>query len=148
MGMTPTLGQRLDDQGINRHVVVDLGAGASNRLLMRMRLLQLEPDEVMRIEARVFGYLAEACANCTSKEICARDLASATTVTHDWERYCSNAAILRAMAALPWFGKVGSRSRAVSPREVRTSRDCPDELPEGVGHRCRSGLPTSSPKST
>ena len=27
---------------------------------------------------------------------------------HDWEKYCSNATILRAMAAVPWFGKVGS----------------------------------------
>lgn len=111
MGMTPTLEQHLDDQDINHHVVVDLGAGAFNPLLMRMQALQLEPDEVMRIEAGVFGYLAEACANCTSKQICARDLALATTVTHDWEKYCSNAAILRAMAALPWFGKVGSGSK-------------------------------------
>jgi hypothetical protein len=75
MGMTPMLEQHLDDRDINHHVVVDLGAGAFNPLLMRMQALQLEPDEVMRIEADVFGYLAEACANCTSKEICARDLA-------------------------------------------------------------------------
>src|SRR5512145_2537899 len=98
MGTTPTLEPHLDDQDINHHVVIALGAGAFNLLLRRMQALQLEPDEVKRIEAGVFGYLAEACANCASKEICARDLAPATTVTHDWEKYCSNAAILRAMA--------------------------------------------------
>ena len=126
MGMTPTLEQHLDDQDINHHVVAGLGAGAFNLLLMRMRALQLEPDEVLRIEADVFGYLAEACANCASKEICARDLASATTVTHDWQKYCSNAAILRAMAALPWFGKVGGRlgARAVA-RHVALVADRP-----------------------
>jgi hypothetical protein len=109
MGITPTLAQYLDDENIDRDVVVDFGSGAFHLLLIRMEALQLEPDEVRRIESGVFGDLAEACLNCESKDRCECDLAyaSAGTVTHDWENYCPNAATLNAMRALPWFGKAG-----------------------------------------
>jgi hypothetical protein len=115
MGMTLTLEQHFNDQDMNDHAGVGSRADAPNLLLMRMQVLQLDARELMRIEAGVFGYLAEACASCTNKGICAQDLAAATTITHDWETYCSNAAILRAVAALPWFAKAGSRSNFPTP---------------------------------
>jgi Family of unknown function (DUF6455) len=75
-----------------------------------MEALELEPGEVRRIEPSVFSDLAKACATCASKNRCESDLAyeSAGAVTHDWENYCPNAAILNAMTALPWFGKPGN----------------------------------------
>jgi hypothetical protein len=114
MGMTPTLEQHLDDQDMNDRAVVDSGTDAFNPLLMRMQALHLDPHEVMRMEAGVFGYLADACAQCTSKGICARGLSSAT-VTRDWETYCPNAAILRAMTVLPWFAKASSGPNCPAP---------------------------------
>ena len=109
MSMTLTLEQYRSDENVDHHVGVDFATGAFNLLLMRMEALQLEPDEVRRIESGVFSDLAEACANCQHRCRCEQDLASAGTVTHAWENYCSNAATLNAMAALPWFGKAGKK---------------------------------------
>jgi len=36
-------------------------------LLTRMEALQVNPDEVRRMESDVFADFAEACANCDSK---------------------------------------------------------------------------------
>ena len=86
----------------------------SDLLLMRMEKLQLEPDEVRRIEASVFSDLAEACAHCESKERCEQDLAdaSAGTVARGWKNFCPNAATLSALAALPWFEKAENGGNA------------------------------------
>jgi hypothetical protein len=87
------------------------GGGGFDPLLIPMEALQLEPHEVSCIESSAFSDLAEACANCESKDRCERDLAyeSAGTVTHDWENYCPNAATLNVMRALPWYGKVSKK---------------------------------------
>jgi hypothetical protein len=93
------------DAPAERRKVVGFNDGAFDLLPMRMEALQLDPGEVRRIEPSVFVDLAKACANCESKDRCEQDLAyaSAGTVTHDWDNYCSNAATLDAMRALPWF---------------------------------------------
>ena len=114
MSMTPRLDQFLDDQYIDHHVVPDFGSGAPIQLLMRMEALQLEPDEVRRIESSVFNDLAEACANCESKQRCEQDLADASASTVASETFCPNAATLSALAALPWFGKAESDGDAPS----------------------------------
>ena len=94
------------DAPAERRGVVSFDSGAFDLLLVRMEALQVEPGEVKRIEPGVFGDLAKACANCESKDRCEQDLAyeSAGTVTPEWENYCSNAATLNAIRALPWFG--------------------------------------------
>ena len=107
MSMTSTL-QPL----ANHHVFANLGSDAFDLLLMRMEALQLEPDEVRRIESGVFAELAGACAKCKSKDRCGRDLGPAGAVGLDWQSYCQNAATLSALAALPWF--VETRTKATS----------------------------------
>ena len=76
-----------------------------------MEALQVNPDEVRRIESDVFADLAEACANCDSKGRCEQDLASASTIGHDWGSHCANAATLSALAELPWFGMALTEQR-------------------------------------
>jgi hypothetical protein len=109
MDTAPTLEQCHQD--VDHDAVVDFRSGAFDLLLKRMEALQLEPDEVRRIESSVFRDLAEACASCESKDRCEQGLTyeSAGTITHDWDNYCSNAATLNAMRALPWFGKPGEK---------------------------------------
>jgi hypothetical protein len=104
MSMTLTLHQLPNIQVAEHHVVADFGGGAFDLLLMRMEALQLEPDEVRRIESSVFADLARACAKCEGQDRCQQDLCSAGAVEHDWQSYCPNAATLNALAVLPWFG--------------------------------------------
>jgi hypothetical protein len=112
MSMTLTLHQLPHNQNVQHHVVADFGSGAFDLLLMHMEALQLEPDEVRRIEPSVFGDLAEVCAKCESKDRCGRDVCSPGAVEHEWESYCPNAETLSALAALPWFRK--ARTKAMS----------------------------------
>jgi hypothetical protein len=111
MIMTSMLHPHPNNQDAKHHVVAGFGSGAFNLLLMRMEALQLEPDEVRRIESGVFAELAGECAKCKSKDRCEQDLDSAGAI-HDWERHCPNAATLSALAVLPWFGK--TRTKATS----------------------------------
>jgi hypothetical protein len=92
--MTPRLDQLPNDQNIGNAVVPDFGGGAFSQLLMRMGALQLEPNEVRRIESGVFSDLAETCAKCESKKRCEQDVADAAggMVQRDWESFCPNAA--------------------------------------------------------
>jgi hypothetical protein len=103
MSTTLTLNRRVADR------IVD-SSDTYKLLFMRMAALQLEPDEVRRIEPDVFGALAGACAHCESKDRCEQDLTAAGGVRHAWVNYCCNTATLRALATLPWFGKAGKMS--------------------------------------
>ena len=79
MRVTPRDERFPNDQDIEHHAIADLGGGSSRQfLLKRMEGLQLESVEVRRIELGVFSDLAEACANCESKQRCERDLADAS----------------------------------------------------------------------
>ncbi len=91
-----------------RHRVVASHAAAIELLLIRMESLDLDSGEVKRIAPTTFCKLADTCMNCEFKARCERDLAydSAGMVTQKWENYCPNAATLKAMSALPWFGRV------------------------------------------
>jgi hypothetical protein len=110
MSTTSTLHPLPNNQDVKHRVVVDFGSGAFDLLVMRMEALQLEPDEVRRIESGVFAELAGACAKCKSKDRCEQDLGSAGAIEHDSERHCPNAATLSALAALPWFGKMRTKA--------------------------------------
>jgi hypothetical protein len=114
MSMTSTLHKHPNNQDVKYYVVADFGSDAFALLLTRIEELQLEPDEVMRIESSVFADLAEACVKCESKDRCEHDLCSAGVSEHDWESYCPNAATLIALADLPWFVKAGRKARSGS----------------------------------
>jgi hypothetical protein len=87
------------------------GIGDFKLLLRRMEALALAPEEVMRLETRVFSDLAAACASCTIKPRCALDLGCTEVVGENWGEYCPNTAVLQAIADLPWFAN-GERTRA------------------------------------
>jgi len=110
MSVTPRVGRLSNKRDVEHHAITDLVGGGSRQLLKRMEGLQLEAVEVRRIESGVFSDLAEACANCESKQRCDQDLADASSdaVARDWEIFCPNAATLSALVALPWFGKAES----------------------------------------
>jgi hypothetical protein len=110
MSVTPRIGRFPNDQDIEHHAIAELGGGGSRQLLKRMEGLQLEAVEVRRIEPGVFSDLAQACANCESKQRCEQGLADAApdAVARGWEIFCPNAATLSALATLPWFGKAES----------------------------------------
>jgi hypothetical protein len=110
MSMTSTLHQLPNNQDGEHHLVADFGGGAFDLLLMRMEALQLEPDEVRRIESGVFAELAATCLKCESKDRCEQGLRSVGAVEHGWESYCPNAATLSALAGLPWFGKAPTKA--------------------------------------
>ena len=114
MSITSTLHPHPNNQDVKHHVVADFGSDAFALLLMRIEELQLEPDEVMRIESSVFADLAGACVKCESKDRCEHDLCSAGVSEHDWESYCPNAATLIALADLPWFAKAGAKATSGS----------------------------------
>ena len=80
------------------------GPGAAQLLLRRMAALDLDRDEVARVEPRTFQDLQRACTLCESRRRCRRDLArdSADPV---WQDYCPNAATLIALNALPWAAR-------------------------------------------
>jgi hypothetical protein len=78
-------------------------------LLIRMESLHLDASEWRRIAPLVAREMAARCTSCQCKETCERDLAydSAGMVAREWESYCPNAKVLRAMCALPWFADGG-----------------------------------------
>ena len=106
MRATLTLDLDLRKQNTEHHGP-EFGDGPFGLLLMRMEALQLRPDEVMRLEPGVFWDLVSGCAKCVTADKRDRNLRSGGT--HDWQGYCSNAATLRALVALPWFGKARTK---------------------------------------
>ena len=114
MSMTSTPHPCPNNQDVKHHVVANCGSGAFALLVRRIEELQLEPDEVMRIESSVFADLAGACVKCESKDRCGHDLCSAGASEPDWESYCPNAATLIALADLPWFAKAGGKATSGS----------------------------------
>ena len=88
------------------------GDATIDLLLIRMESLDLDSAEVKHIAPATFFRLANSCVSCECKERCERDLAydSAGMATRGWETYCPNAANLKAMTVLPWFGNDRSRN--------------------------------------
>jgi hypothetical protein len=107
-----------EDMGI---AVLDLRAASDIRALAahgpdeatllprRMAALGLDPDEVARLEPRVFRSLYWRCTLCQDPGQCARDLADDYPVAplphwrQDWQDYCPNAATLNWLEEMPWF---------------------------------------------
>jgi hypothetical protein len=73
----------------------------------RLTALDLDPDEIARLEPAMFRELHWRCTVCDSKGECAVDLAGDAPAspdrTDDWHAYCPNAATLRILGEIPWF---------------------------------------------
>jgi hypothetical protein len=86
------------------HKMVERGPDAANLLLRRMAALDLDRNEVARIEPQVFQELKKNCALCDSRRRCARDFAHNSS-DPVWEEYCPNAGTLLALNVLPWMSR-------------------------------------------
>jgi hypothetical protein len=74
----------------------------SEILSRRMLALQLDKDEIARVEPATFRELQRLCASCESREQCEMGLAD-DFADVAWHAYCPNAAILNALGKLAWF---------------------------------------------
>jgi hypothetical protein len=84
--------------------LASLGPESADLLLSRMAALDLDRNEVSRIERGTLHDLQLACAMCESHRLCARDLAR-DSANPAWKDYCPNAATLIALTALPWAAR-------------------------------------------
>jgi hypothetical protein len=84
--------------------LASLGPESADLLLSRMAALDLDRNEVSRIERGTFHDLQLACKMCESHRLCARDLAR-DSANPAWKDYCPNAATLVALNALPWAAR-------------------------------------------
>jgi ATP-dependent exoDNAse (exonuclease V) beta subunit len=80
------------------------GPESANLLCQRMEALDLDQDEVARVERATFQDLQRVCSMCDCKKRCARDLAR-HPANPIWEDYCPNAQTLTALNALPWTAR-------------------------------------------
>jgi hypothetical protein len=71
-------------------------------LARRMLALQLDQNEIVRIEPVTFYELRRHCAQCEGREQCEVGLAD-DFADVAWRAYCPNAAMLTALGELPWF---------------------------------------------
>ncbi len=74
----------------------------SDLLFRRMRALQLDREEIARLEPVTFGELQWLCLFCADRERCEVGLAD-DFADVAWWAYCPNAAVLNAIGELPWF---------------------------------------------
>jgi hypothetical protein len=74
---------------------------SADLLPRRMAALDLDPDEVSRIETAAFRDLQRVCTFCKSHRRCARDFVRNAPI-EAWERYCPNTDTLAALNAMPW----------------------------------------------
>jgi hypothetical protein len=74
----------------------------SDLLSRRMLVLQLDQDEIARLEPVIFGKLQWHCVFCEDREECEAGLAD-DFADVAWGAYCPNAAMLNAIGEFPWF---------------------------------------------
>jgi len=77
------------------------GPKSANLLMRRMAALDLDPNEVGRIEPAAFRDLQRVCTLCKSRRRRARDFAR-NAPTSAWDRYCPNSDTLAALSGTPW----------------------------------------------
>ena len=80
------------------------GPDAADLLLKRMAALDLDRNEVARVEPQTFKDLQRVCTMCGSHRRCARDLAR-SAADPAWESYCPNLTTLKALDAMPWASR-------------------------------------------
>ena len=80
------------------------GPGSADLLCRRMEVLDLDHDEVARVERGTFQDLQRVCSMCDCKKRGARDLAR-DPADPVWKDYCPNAQTLTALDTLPWMAR-------------------------------------------
>jgi hypothetical protein len=85
-------------------ILARAGAEGADLLRRRMAALDLDQDEVSRVEPVALQDLQRLCTKCDSRRRCARDLAR-DCADPKWEDYCPNAETLKALNALPWAAR-------------------------------------------
>ena len=81
-----------------------LGPQSADLLSRRMAVLDLDPNEVSRVEPRAYQDLQRVCSMCECHRRCARDFACDPTIPA-WKDYCPNAGTLTALNTLPWAAR-------------------------------------------
>jgi hypothetical protein len=76
------------------------GAESADLLCRRMEVLDLDQDEVARVERATFQDLQRVCSMCDCTKRCARDLAR-DPADPVWKDYCPNTQTLTAIDTLP-----------------------------------------------
>jgi len=71
-------------------------------LLRRMAALDIDHNNVRRIEPEVLRDLQNSCSGCESYRQCAVNL-DGDAANQAWQDYCPNVATLNALSALPWM---------------------------------------------
>jgi hypothetical protein len=71
-------------------------------LSRRVLALQLDKNEIARVEPDTLRELQRRCALCESQEECELGLAD-DFADVGWNAYCPNAAMLNTLGELPWF---------------------------------------------
>jgi hypothetical protein len=82
------------------------GPKSADLLMRRMAALDLDPNEVGRIEPAAFRDLQRVCTLCNSRRRCARDVAR-NAPTSAWDRYCPNSDTLAALSGTAWRSRQG-----------------------------------------
>ena len=86
------------------HQLAKQGQHSADLLGRRMDVLDLDENEVARVERATFQDLQRVCSMCDCKKRCARDLAH-NPADPAWKDYCPNAQTLTALNALPWMAR-------------------------------------------
>jgi hypothetical protein len=95
------------DVGMSAGELRDLtrkGSESADLLLCRMAALDLDVDEVARIERATFQDLQRVCSMCDCHNRCARELMR-NSADPAWKDYCPNVQTLTALNALPWTAR-------------------------------------------
>ena len=80
------------------------GPDSADLLERRMKVLDLDSNEVAAAEPGTFRDLQRLCTFCASHKKCMKDL-SRDPNAKSWEDYCPNAAMLKELDALPWSAR-------------------------------------------
>jgi len=83
--------------------VAKKGPKAADLLLRRMADLDLNPEEVARVEPAAFRDLQRVCTMCKSHKRC-WDFARGASPPI-WDRYCPNTGTLAALNGMPWTAR-------------------------------------------
>ena len=76
------------------------GRESADLLCQRMEVLDLDQNEVARVERATFQDLQRVCSMCNCKKRCARDLAR-DPADPVWKDYCPTTQTLTAIDTLP-----------------------------------------------
>jgi hypothetical protein len=85
--------------------LVRRGPHSADLLLKRLAALDLDKNEILKVEPHVFRDLQRVCTMCEQQGRCRYDL------KHDpndptWKNYCPNTETLKDLDALPWASRI------------------------------------------